>query len=370
MTLLPLVRRTALPGSGARGLARRGVRPARRRAAAAVLLTCAVALGGCADLRLETPPPATPTPDAVEVVRDRTARDATQVAALATEAALSAPEAVATVLGRVAEVSLAHAEAFGGVYEPFPGTPEPGSSPGDGDGAAADPTATPTPTPTPPPADPAAVLDALATAATTARADADAAPDGDAGRLLASVWVSRTLLGETLAAAVAAAAGTPEAAPTPTATPVAVPAEPPLGVDVTDLATLVRSEDAAGMAWEVVAARSADAARADAAVRATLHRDRGEDWATAAGLARTDADPRRAAYDLPEALVVDGATAEAMAAAAVEVEAALGVTYTSLVARADAGARGPLLDAMLDQVRRGLVAGTPAPAFPGLPERA
>lgn len=368
MTLLPLVRRAAAPGTRARGLARRGVRPARRRAAAAVLLTCAVALGGCADLRLETPPPATPTPDAVEVVRERTARDATLVAALATEAALSAPEAVATVLGRVAEVSLAHAEAFGGVYEPFPGTPEPGHSPDDGDGAADG--ATATPTPTPPPADAATVLDALATAATTARADADAAPDGDAGRLLASVWVSRTLLGETLAAAVAAAAGTPEAVPTPTATPVTVPADPPLGVDVADLATLVRSEDAAGMAWEVVAARSADAARADAAARATLHRDRAEDWASAAGLARTDADPRRAAYDLPEALVVDGATAEAMGAATVGVEAALGVTYTSLVARADAGARGPLLDAMLDQVRRGLVAGTPAPAFPGLPERA
>lgn len=353
MTLLPLASRTG---------AHRGAR--RRAAAVAGLLACATVLGGCADLRLETPPPATPTPDAVEIVRERTARDATDLAALATEAALSAPEAVATVLGRVAEVSLAHAEAFGGVYDPFPGvTPEPTSSPDDGAGA------TVAPTPTTPPADAAAVLDALAAAADTARTDADAAPDGDFGRLLASVWVSRTLLGETLAAAASPEAGVTPAPDAPLPVP-EVPTDPPLGVDAADLATLVTSEDAVGMVWEVVAARSADAARADATARAVLHRDRAEGWAVAAGLARTDADPRLAAYDLPAELVVDGATAETMAAATTEVEAALGVTYTSLVAQADAGARGPLLDAMLDQVRRGLAVGAPTPAFPGLPERA
>lgn len=359
MTLLPLAvgaGRTRAPG--------RRVRPSRRLAALAALLACATALGGCADLRLETPPPPTPTPDAVEVVRERTASDATRLAALATEAAVSAPEAIAPVLGRLAEVSLAHAEAFGGVYDPFPGaTPEPASSPDVGAGA------TVAPTPTPPPADAAAVLEALTTAATTARTDADAAPDGDLGRLLASVWVSRTLLAETLAAAVAAGTD-PPGEPAPAPTPPAVPAETPLGVEVADIATLVVSEDAAGLVWEVVAARSADAARADAEARAALHRDRAEAWATAAGLARTAADPRLAAYDLPEALVVAGATAETMATVTGEVEAALGVTYTSLLARADAGARGPLLDAMLDQVRRGLLVGAPVPAFPGLPERA
>lgn len=364
MTLLPLV-----SPARARRAASRRTRTTGRAATVAGLLACATVLGGCADLRLETPPPPTPTPDAVEIVRERTAADATELAALATEASLSAPEAVATVLGRVAEVSLAHAEAFGGVYDPFPGaTAEPTATPDSPDVGAG---ATVAPTPAAPPADAAAVLDALTAAAGTARTDADAAPDGDLGRLLASVWVSRTLLAETLTAAVATAAP-PEAAATPTPAPAApeVPAEPPLGVDAADLATLVTSEDAAGMVWEVVAARSADAARADATARAALHRDRAEDWAVAAGLARTDADPRLAAYDLPEELVVDGATPEAMAAVTTEVEAALGVTYTSLVARADAGARGPLLDAMLDQVRRGLAAGAPTPAFPGLPERA
>ena len=58
-----------------------------------------------------------------------------------------------------------------------------------------------------------------------------------------------------------------------------------------------------------------------------------------------------------------------MVAVATQVEESLGIVYTSLVSRADAGARGPLLDAMLDQVGRGLVPGAPVPAFPGLPER-
>lgn len=360
MTLLPLARRAGARAARTRGAARGRIRPARRLAAVGVLAG-ALALGGCADLRLETPPPPTPTPDAVEVVRERTAADATELAALATEAALSAPEAVATVLGRVAETCLAHAEAFGGVYEPFPPT-TPGATASPGVGAGA------TVAPTPPPADAAAVLDALTAAAAAARTDADAAPDGDLGRLLASVWVSRTLLGDTLAAAVAA--GGTEAAPAPIATPPAVPGEPPLGVDAADLGLLIRSEDAAGLVWEVVAARSADAVRADAEGRATLHRDRAEDWAVATDVARTDADPRLAAYDLPAELIVDGATPDAMAAVTTDVEAALGVLYASLVARADPGARGPLLDAMLDQVRRGLAAGAPTPAFPGLPERA
>lgn len=346
-----------------------GRRPRRAvaRVAAAGLVAVAL-LGGCADLRLETPPPATPSPDAVEQVRDATARDAATVADLATTAALTAPESVATVLGRVAEVSVAHAEALGGVYEPFPpGTPGASAAPT----PTATPTVTPTATPTDPPAPPdaAAVLAALTEAAGTARADADAVADGDLGRLLASVWVSRVLLGRALEAALVATGG---AAPTATPAPVApvVPSDLPAGTQVADVLPLVRSEDATGLVWEVVAARSADTVRADAAARAALHRDRADDWAVAAGVARGAQDPRRAAYDLPAELTVDGATPEAMAAVASQVEASLGVAYTSLVARADAGARGPLLDAMLDQVGRGLVPGSPVPAFPGLPERA
>lgn len=343
-----------------------GARP--RACLVAAVLGAALALGGCADLRLETPPPPTPSPDAVEQVRDRTARDAVDLADLATRAALTAPEAVAPLLGRVAEVSLAHADALGGVYEPFPdATAQPTPAPAAPDVGAG---ATVAPSPTQGPADAPAVLAALSEAAATARVDADAVADGDLGRLLAAVWVSRALLAESLGTAVAAAGGSPDPTASATPAPPAVPEQVPPGVELAEVLALVQSEDAAGLAWEVVAARSSDAARADAAARAALHRERAEAWAVAAGVARGDEDPRRAAYDLPEALTVDGATAESMLGVTTQVEASLGVTYASLVARADAGGRGALLDAMLDQVPRGLAAGAPVPAFPGLPERA
>ncbi|GEN79317.1 DUF4439 domain-containing protein [Actinotalea fermentans] len=325
-------------------------------------------LGGCADVRLETPAPATPTPDAVEQVRDRTARDAVELADLATQAALTAPEAVAPVLGRVAEVAVAHAEAFGGVYEPFPDATPSASAPAAPDVGAG---ATVAPAPPTPPADAAAVLAALARTAGDARTDADAVADGDLARLLASVWVSRVLLGEALDAAVA---GTPDAPADPEAWPDApaavVPQTLPPLAEPGDVPALVQSEDAAGLVWEVVAARTGDAVRADAAARAVLHRDRAEAWAVAAGVARTADDPRRVAYDLPPELTVDGAAPEAMLAVAAQVEASLGVVYTSLVAGTQAGGRAVVLDHALDQVRRGLGAGQPVPAFPGLPERA
>lgn len=340
--------------------------PHRRPGAlAALALAVGALLGGCADLRLETPPPPTPTPDAVEQVRDRTARDAVELADLATEAALTAPEAVATVLGRVAEVSVAHADAFGGVYEPFPEDPAAGDGAA-GDGEAVDDGAEPTPEPAP--ADAATVLAALEDAAASTRTDADAVADGDLARLLGSVWLSRALLAGALSSALTAdAGGEPGASP---AVGWEVPDALPAGVEVADVLPLVRSEDAAGFAWEVVAARSADQARADAEARAALHRDRAEAWAVAAGVARGADDPRRAAYALPDTLTVADATPEAMAAVTADLEWDLAVAYTSFVARGDAGARGTLLDAMRDQVVRGMPAGAPVPAFPGLPERA
>lgn len=357
-------------GHGRRSRRDTGRRPccAALVAAVAGLVTGTLVLGGCAALRLETPPPATPSPDAVERVRDRTARDAVEIAELATQAALTAPEGVATLLGRVAEVSLAHAEALGGVYEPFPGA-TPGAT------SAADPTpdvgagATVAPNPTPAPADASDVLAVLGAAAATVRTDADTVADGDLARLLASVWASRTLLAEALDAAAVAAGSAPDPAVPPVAV-APVPGELPSGPDLEDVLTLVRSEDATGMAWEVVAARSADPGRTEAAARASLHRGRADAWAVTAGVARGAQDPRRAAYDLPETLTVDGATPEAMAAVTAELETSLGVDYAAVVARTDAGARGPLLAVMLDQLRRGLSAGAPVPAFPGLPERA
>jgi hypothetical protein len=356
----------------ARRADRSATRPADRRVPGrlvAVALAGVLALAGC-DLRLETPPPVTPTPDAVEQVRDATARDAVALADAAEEAAAGAPVEVAGVLLQVAEASRAHADALGGVYVQFPEHPEgPDAATDD---AAADDAATDDAEPDGeaagaedaapgPPADPASVLEELSLAASAARSAADSVADGDFARLLASVAVGRLLLAEALARATGAEAVAPD---------LAVPATAPAGLAPEDLAVVVRSEDAAGLVWEVAAARSADEAREAAARRAVVHRDRAQAWAVAAGVAGTADDPRRSTYDLPDDLVAAGATQEAVLAVGERVEADLAVVYASLVARADPGARGELVDAVAEYARRAVAAGAAAPTFPGLPERA
>lgn len=352
------------------------------------LLAAAGLVGACGDLRLETPPPPTPSPDAVEQVRDATARDAVALAEAAADAAEREPVEVAGVLVQVAEASQAHAAALGGVYEPFPGaTAQPrdgghdaGTGGGADDGSAAPteaPTATPTVTPTVTPgatpaphADAAHVLALLEAAVARAAADADTVVDGDLARLLGSVAVSRRLLADALALASGGGEATTPPTAAPLTGPAAVPDELPAGLAADDVVALVLSEDAAGMVWEVVAARSGDQARAAAAARARVHRERAEAWATTAGFAGTADDPRRSAYDLPAELTAAGATQEAVAAVAESLEAELAVAHATLVARTAPGGRTALLGAVAEQVRRGLGAGAPAPAFPGLPERA
>lgn len=346
----------------ARRADRSATRPADRRVPGrlvAVALAGVLALAGC-DLRLETPPPVTPTPDAVEQVRDATARDAVALADAAEEAAAGAPVEVAGVLLQVAEASRAHADALGGVYVQFPEHPEgpdaaTDDAEPDGEAAGAEDAAPG------PPADPASVLAELSLAASAARSAADSVADGDFARLLASVAVGRLLLAEALARATGAEAVAPD---------LAVPATAPAGLAPEDLAVVVRSEDAAGLVWEVAAARSADEAREAAARRAVVHRDRAQAWAVAAGVAGTADDPRRSTYDLPDDLVAAGATQEAVLAVGERVEADLAVVYASLVARADPGARGELVDAVAEYARRAVAAGAAAPTFPGLPERA
>jgi hypothetical protein len=308
-------------------------------------------LAGCG-LRLETPEPDPLVPDDLEILRADTAADAADLRDRATEAGPGAPPEVAAVLRRVAEASDAHHEAFGGTYVPFPGvTPPPSPTP----------TVTVTTAP-PPPATPDDVLSDLVEGAAEARADAEAVADGPMARLLAAVSVNRSLLADALATALGTVAG-------PTVTFV-VPETVPDGLATQEVAVLVQSEDATGLAWEVTAARSVDAAQRDlAAARATTHRDRAQAWAEAAGIAGTGTDPRRSSYTLPEALG-DLSPAENRLAALGEVEAELATSYMSLVAQAEVDARGVLIDAVLDTLRIRVSGDAAAmPDFPALPEQ-
>lgn len=341
--------RPALPSRPSRPVPRTPGRPgALRRTVAAVTLVTAlgVPLAGC-DLRLETDPPAPLVPDATESARQHAVADALALAALADVAARTAPEPVAAALTTVATTSRAHVDALGGVYVPTPG---------------ASPTPSPTPTPgaTPPAAataEPADVLARLEAAAATARDDAADVPDAALARLLASVATSRTLLGDLLARAAGVERVPHE--------PFAVPEEVPDGVPASLLTTLVVSEDAAGAAWEVVAARSTDAARTLAAERGAEHRARADAWARLADVAGTGLDPRRAGYDLPDDLVAAADAAEATAAVRA-LERDLAATYSAAVAAASVDGRAPLVAALVDAARAGWPQGDVV--LPGMPD--
>lgn len=325
----------------------RPVRAALRAVACVAVLALAGLVAGC-DLRQETPPPPVLVPDDAEVLRDRHAREAAALATAAQEATTTAEEAVAAPLALVAASSTEHVAALGGVYEPFP-----------------DVTATPTSTPTSPTAEPAPstaadVLALLRASAEAARTDATTVTDPGMAHLLAAIALNRLLLADALSAALE---GT-----TPELGEVTVPASLPAGMDPQAAAVLVQSEDAAGMAWEVVAARSADDARARAADRAALHRARAEAWAEAAEIAGTGTDPRRSAYDLPEAVTDATAPTELMWNALGEIESTLGESYAALVPTVAPEARAGLLDAALEAMRRAASLHVPVPPLPGMAE--
>lgn len=340
--------------------------PLRRASALVVVAAVATLLTGCG-LRVETPPPAEPSPDAVEQVRGRTVDDALGLAQDARTLLDAAPaEHVAAVLLDVAAFGELHVEQLGGVYDS--GLPEP------------TPSASPSSTPDEPAPTAESVLAELAEDAATALADADTVPDGPLARLVGSVATARTDLAGRLATGLGLPA--PEIAlragdvapedgadqtPTPSATPTSGTEDPaPAGLDRADLDALTLAHDEAGYALEVVAAKLDGDQRTLARQTAAGHRDAAERWATAAGTAGQLDDPRRVAYALPAGLD-DPTVATGVARG---VESAVADTYATLVASADAGARAELLAGLADATRQARAWGATPVAFPGMPELA
>lgn len=321
----------------------------RRRAPRAGVLAVAVVLAVSAcGLRLETAPPAPLDPDAVESARQSATADAMALEALAGLAAQDADDAAAAVLTSVAEASGHHVDALGGIYVATP-SPGPASSTPSPTTGSAVPEAAAT--------DAAAVVALLDETAAVARADATLVPDAALARLLAAIATNRLLLAERLASTADVER--------PTTTPYRVPEAAPTGLS-SELATaVIRSEDAAGLAWEVVAARRSDSARQVAARRADVHRDRAEAWAALLDVSGTGLDPRDAAYDLPDALV-GAADAQAATVAVRGLEQALAATYATAVASVPAEERGVMIDALVDSARNGWPG--QVPALPGMPD--
>jgi hypothetical protein len=344
-----------------------GLRPTRALRLAVAVVAATLVLAGCG-LRLETPPPMAPSPDAREVARSRSVDDAREVARSARGAMTTSNAAVAEVLTRVAAFSDEHAAELGGVYDSGLATPAPHE-------------ATTAATPTSGAADPHQVLALLATTALTASSDAATVTDGELARLLASIAAARARLAGQLAGAL----GVPVPTPTPTVAGVAATVaptpdhatasassspqpttSPTAEVRASTRAGVVSAEDQAGYGFEVIAAKLGDQYRSAAVAAAAQHRARAGRWAQVWGIDGTASDPRRASYALPAGLDAQ-ATALALAQ---RFEVSLTTVYASAVADAGPGRRGDLIAALLTADSDAATWGVPATAFPGLPERA
>lgn len=253
----------------------------RRFTAGGVLLLAALTSTGCG-VRIDTPPPAIPSPAQSEVVRSETVATSIALADAAQEAGHSSShsEVVADLLTQIAAGSRAHAEALGGVWIP----PE-----------------RPTPIPTthaslaPEATTPAGLAAALAVASQEAVQGAQET-EGDERTLLTSIAVWRALAANELAAAVDGAE--PEVGDLDLA-----------GLEISgtgDVSELVRELDSGAFTYETLAARSDDATRrVDWPRRAAALRTAAQVLASADGTAGTANDPRESIYDVGPLLDLD-----------------------------------------------------------------
>lgn len=243
-----------------------------RRLGAVLLAVVGVLLAGCG-VRLDTPPPQVPAPDAAEQVRQDAARAAGDLHALARSARTAAGDdaALTEVLITVESAAAEHHAALGGVWEPWPGAgPEATDHPG--------PDAVPAAPPTAEDAGPQDVLALLEDSAAAAHAGA-LTHAGDLGRLLASVAISRSVHAEDLAGVLGGRAQTLPAEALPVPEPGAI--DPETSRDV----------DAARYAFEVIAARSSGDERAAAL-------ERSGQLEQVAGAVDPEQDQREIAYDI------------------------------------------------------------------------
>lgn len=310
------------------------------RALVGVLLVTLVA--GCG-VRIDSPAPSEPSPDAHEILRSTVVADALTVQQLASTAAETvSDDALSAALTQTADFAGAHAEQLGGPYDS--GLPD----------APQTPAATTSTQATGVGVDD--VVDALAGASVRARGAADTTDDGPLARLFASVSTSEILSAERLGRA--ADVDLPDSVvPVEAALPETLPA----GVAAAALTTLVEAEDAAGYVYEVQAARTDDAVRTRSADRGVEHRVRAAGWARLLDIDGTDQDPRAVAYEIPAA---DDARARG-----VLLEDNLTASYASLVGSARASNRTELVDLLADTARAQVAWGAPVSAFPGLPEQ-
>lgn len=320
-------------------------RPRQTGLIALVVALLVLVLSGCG-LRLETPPPTEPVPDALEVARRAAAADVIAILDVAAQALESLPEGDPSIgiLDEIMTASTVHLHELGGEYDS--GLDEDDGSP------SASPSA-------PVGSEKASlddVVDRLAQAYSRTRGALESIPKPGLARLMASVATFQLTSARSLAASSELELPTVVVPGTPR-----MPEDPPSGISASDLTPLILSEDAAGYAYEVLAARLLDAPRVAAQARASVHRSRADSAAEAAHVARTVQDPRRVAYDLPP-----DPTDEAFVRG---LELELADSYASLVALAGEDDRVVFFDLLIDSYHSALTWGADPVTFPGLPEQ-
>lgn len=323
------------PGPGHR----RPGRPVRRSGAGVVALVALLAVAGCG-LRLESGPPPLPSPGPDDVARQAAARGAEALADLATQVrATTADDAdEAPLLDRLAAEATHHVSALGGVWRP-PAWATPTESPGEEL-----------------PAGLAGVVESLTTQAERTCADASAVGEADLATILASMCLAQ----DAARADLLAGTGREE-----TSTTAGRSVDPEALVEdlvgTGEAVALAGALDAAAFALEVSAARASGGDRQDLRARAAALRSESVVLLTAADVLGTAADPRRAAYELPDAWTDDG-----VASLAATVETGVLAAWAAVVADAAPDVRAGVLDRMgtaYDQARRW---GAPAQPLPGL----
>lgn len=341
--------RSTLPTTAAR---LPGTVGARLRACLVAVLVGAL-VTGCS-VRLETPSPSEPEPDSLEVARRAAVTDVLDVAALARDLLVETgaedspgPELAATV-----DAAAVHLDQLGGVYDS-------GLADVDGDDVQVAPTSTSTTAPPPSDVTPEQLIERLSQAYSRARGSLVTVPDPGLARLVASIGTAQLSQARTIAVA----AGAP-------ITPVDLPATPLVpvelaGVPAGSLIPLVALEDAAGYAFEVVAARvSSEAERVAASARADVHRDRAQAWALVAGVAGTSTDPRQIVYALPESVASATPSTEHLS----NLETSLADAYGSLLSDVVEEDRVAVADLLTDSYLTARTWGSPPLVLPGMPE--
>jgi hypothetical protein len=323
-----------------------------RCAAFSLASLLALSLSGC-DVRLETPPPLEPVPDAIEQVRRTAADDAEQIAQLSAVAALAeVPDAVREELMRINSDARAHLASVGGIY--VSGLPSPV---GLSDYASEEIDSLPQHATVP------EVIEALNQAAARNLASAVNDSNGEKARLFASLALSQGLAAERLAALVEVENPDPISIWYGVASDVdfgSPDGDEATGITVSDFQAIVKSEDAARYAFEVTAARSEGDMRAAFRQRARVHGARAQAWAELGQIAETDQDPRLVAYQIPFEL--------SPAELVLFVEKELSLRWAALIAAAAPGAREPFIEALLASQLSMIQWGGAVSTFPGMPE--